>query len=182
MRNPFKMLRIKGLAQASISRLYILYFSDPRSHWVYRKSQYYCLFDCCMIDWVKIRNFSKVKWEGIKGLSQTFTLLLWSLWIQILFKYKTLERRWHDFFHLIKWKAFRKDLNFIWKYFQIQKLQATQWFSWEKIKWLLQNIWNMSWEFKRIKFKVLLKLFSIWSYLDFIQIICLQKQIIWKIG
>ena len=40
--------------------------------------------------------------------------------------------------------------------FQIQKLQATQWFSWEKIKWLLQIIWNMSWEFQRIKFKVLL--------------------------
>ena len=31
----------KGLAQAQSSRLYIFYFSDPRSHWVYRKSQYY---------------------------------------------------------------------------------------------------------------------------------------------
>ena len=31
----------KGLAQASSSRLFILHFSDPRSHWVYRKSQYY---------------------------------------------------------------------------------------------------------------------------------------------
>ena len=38
---PFKMQRTKGLAQAQSSRLYILYFSDPRSHWVYRKSQYY---------------------------------------------------------------------------------------------------------------------------------------------
>ena len=31
----------KGLAQASSSGLFILHFSDPRSHWVYRKSQYY---------------------------------------------------------------------------------------------------------------------------------------------
>ena len=35
------MLRIKGLARAQSSRHYILYFSDPGSHWVYRKSQYY---------------------------------------------------------------------------------------------------------------------------------------------
>ena len=55
-------------------------------------------------------------------------------------------------------RGFWKDLNFIWKYFPIQKMYATQWFSWEKIKWLLQNISNMSWEFKRIKFKVLLKI------------------------
>ena len=42
----------------------------------------------CLIDWLKvsgIRNLLKVKWEGIKGLSQTFILLLWSPWIQILF-------------------------------------------------------------------------------------------------
>ena len=38
---PLKMLRTKGLAQAQSSRLYIFYFSDPRSHCVYRKSQYY---------------------------------------------------------------------------------------------------------------------------------------------
>ena len=45
----------------------------------------------------------------------------------------------------------------------IHKLHAAQWFSWEKIKGLLQIIWNMSWEFQRIKFKVLLNLFSIWN-------------------
>ena len=39
--DPSKMLRTKGLAQAQSSRLYSFYFSDPRSHWVYRKSQYY---------------------------------------------------------------------------------------------------------------------------------------------
>ena len=52
-----------------------------------------------------------------------------------------------------------KYLNFIWKYFPILKLYATQWFSREKIKWLLQIIWNMSWEFQRIKFKAPLNLF-----------------------
>ena len=57
----------------------------------------------------------------------------------------------------------------------IHKLHAAQWFSWEKIKWLFQIIWNMSWEFQRIKFKVLLNLFSIWSYLSFVQIIFIQK-------
>ena len=75
------------------------------------------------------------------------------------FHHKTLERRWHDFFHLIKWKRFLKRFEFHSEIFPIHKLHATQWFSWEKIKWLLQNIWNMSWEFKRIKFKVLLNLF-----------------------
>ena len=45
----------------------------------------------------------------------------------------------------------------------ILKLYATQWFSREKIKWLLQIIWNMSWEFQRIKFKAPLNLFSIWN-------------------
>ena len=47
----------------------------------------------------------------------------------------------------------------------ILKLYATQWFSREKIKWLLQIIWNMSWDFQRIKFKALLNLFSIWNFI-----------------
>ena len=51
---PLQDAKDKGLAQASRSRLYIFYFSDPRSHWVYRKSQYYqggmrcCLMDCLL--------------------------------------------------------------------------------------------------------------------------------------
>ena len=126
-------------------------------------------------NWVKFETFLKVKWEGIKGLSQTFILHLWSSWIQILFKYKTLERRWHDFFHLFRWQGVLKIFEFHLRIFPILKLYATQWFSRAKIKWLLQNIWNMSWEFQRIKFKVFWNYFSIWSYLDFIQIIFLQK-------
>ena len=79
------------------------------------------------------------------------------------FHHKTLERRWHDFFHLFKWQGVLKIFEFHLKIFPILKLYATQWFSREKIKWLLQIIWNMSWEFQRIKFKAPLNLFSIWN-------------------
>ena len=105
----------------------------------------------------EIRNFLKVKWEGIKGLSQ----LSFSFLIPVnsnSFHHKTLERRWHDFFHLFKWQGVWKIFEFHMKIFPILKLYATQWFSRAKIKWLLQNIWNMSWEFQRIKFKVFLEI------------------------
>ena len=132
----------------------------------------------CLIDWLKvsvIRNLLKVKWEGIKGLSQTYIFAFMISMNSNSFHHKTLERRWHDFFHLFKWQGVLKIFEFHSKIFPILKLYATQWFSREKIKWLLQIIWNMSWEFQRIKFKVLLNLFSIWFYLSFIQIIFLQK-------
>ena len=106
----------------------------------------------CLIDWLKvseIRSFWKVKWEGIKGLPKLSHLHFMISWIQIIFNYKTLERRWHDFFHLIKWKGFLKIFEFHLETFPIQKLYATQWFSWKKRKWLLQIIWNMSWKFQR---------------------------------
>ena len=74
-----------------------------------------------------------------------------------------------------KMKRVLKIFEFHLKYFQIWKLYATQWFSWEKIKWLLQNIWNMSWKFKRVKFKVPFELFSIWSYFGFFKIIFSPK-------
>ena len=57
------MLRTK--AQASISRPFILHFSDPRSHWVFRKSQYYqggmkcCLMAClhkCLMIYISPKN------------------------------------------------------------------------------------------------------------------------------
>ena len=120
----------------------------------------------CLIACVKLSEFEtlKVKWEGIKGLSQTFILLLWSPWIQILFITKPWREDDMTSSIYLNDKGCWKYLNFIWKIFPIQKLYATQWFSREKIKWLLQIIWNMSWEFQRIKFKVLLNLFSIWSY------------------
>ena len=75
------------------------------------------------------------------------------------FHHETLERRWHDFFHLFKWQGVLKIFEFHFRIFPILQLYATQWFSRAKIKWLLQIIWNMSWEFQRIKFKILLKLF-----------------------
>ena len=47
---PLQDAKDKGLAQAPSTRLYILYFSDPRSHWVYRKSQYYQEgMRCCLM-------------------------------------------------------------------------------------------------------------------------------------
>ena len=51
---PLRNAKDKGLAQASRSRLYIFYFSDPISHWVYRKSQYYqegmmCCVMACLL-------------------------------------------------------------------------------------------------------------------------------------
>ena len=79
------------------------------------------------------------------------------------FQTQTPERRWHDFFHLFKWQGVLKLFEFHLKIFPILKLYATQWFSREEIKWLLQIIWNMSWEFQRIKFKAPLNLFSIWN-------------------
>ena len=52
--------------------------------------------------------------------------------------------------------------------FPFLKLYATQWFSREKIKWLLQNKWNMSWEFQRnSNLKSILKLFSILELFEF---------------
>ena len=54
------------------------------------------------------------------------------------FHHKTLERRWHDFFHLCKWQGVSKIIEFHVRIFPILKLYATQWFSREKIKWLLQ--------------------------------------------
>ena len=132
----------------------------------------------CLIDWLKVSEFEtflKVKWEGIKGLSQTFIFAFMISVNSNSFHHKTLERRWHDFFHLFKWQGVLKIFEFHLKIFPILELYATQWFSSQKIKWLLQIKWNMSSEFQRIKFKVLLNLFSIWSYLSFIQIIFLQK-------
>ena len=133
-------------------------------------------------NWVKFETFLKVKWEGIKGLSQTFIFAFMISMKSNSFHHKTLERRWHDFFHL-KSKGFLKRFEFYLEIFQIIKLYATQWFSRAKIKWLLQNIWNISWEFQRIKFKSFWKLFLIWSYLGFIQIIFSKnKKNIQKIG
>ena len=74
------------------------------------------------------------------------------------FHHETLERRWHGFFHLFKWQGVLKIFEFHLRIFPILKLYATQRFSRAKIKWLHQIIRNMSWEFQRINFKVLLEL------------------------
>ena len=131
----------------------------------------------CLIvvwNWVEFETFWKLnerEWNDFPRLS--ICLFLFSM-NSNSFHHKTLEWKWYDFFQL-KWKGFLKRFEFHLKIFQIQKLYETQWFSWEKKKWLLQIIWNMSGKFKRIKFKVPLELFSNWSYLGFTQIIFLQK-------
>ena len=124
----------------------------------------------CEIEW-KFGTFES--WmRGNKWLSQNFHLAFMISMNSNSFHHKTLEWSWHDFFHLNKWKGFWNGLNSIWNYFKFENFYAAQLFSWEKIKWLLQIVWNMSWKFKRIKFKVPLKVFwkpfLIWSYLVFI--------------
>ena len=114
-----------------------------------------------------IRNFLKVKWEGIKGLSQTFIFAFWSPWIQILFTTKPWREDDMTSSIYLNDKGCWKYLNFIWKYSSILKLYATQWFSREKIIWLLQNIWNMSWEFQRIYSKSHCNYFSILELFEF---------------
>ena len=77
------------------------------------------------------------------------------------FHHKTLKWRWYDFFHLIKWKRVLKRFEFHLEIFQTQKLYATQWVSWEKIKWLLR-IWR-----KRVGSFNESKLKSLWNYFQF---------------
>ena len=87
-----------------------------------------------MIDWLidclkvsEVRNFLKVKWEGIKGLSQTFIFAFWSPWIQILFITKPWREDDMTSSIYLNDMGCWKYLNFIWKIFPILKLYATQW-------------------------------------------------------
>ena len=73
-----------------------------------------------------------------------------------------IQNPWAKMIWLLPFKLNEKVFENNWISFgniSIHKLHAAQWFSWEKIKWLLQIIWNMSWEFQRIKYKVFLELF-----------------------
>ena len=89
----------------------------------------------------------------MRGNKRTFPnfhlFAYWSPWIQILFITKPWREDDMTSSIYLNDKGCWKYLNFIWKYFPFLKLYATQWFSREKIKWLLQIIWNMSWEFQR---------------------------------
>ena len=96
--------------------------------------------------------------RGNKRTFPNFHFLFWSSWIQILFTTKPWREDDMTSSIYLNDKGCWKYLNFIWKIFPTQELYATQWFSRAKIKWLLQIIGNMSWEFQRINFKVLLEL------------------------
>ena len=50
--------------------------------------------------------------RGKKGLSQTFIFAFPTCVNSNSFHHKTLERRWHDFFHLFKWQGFLKTFEF----------------------------------------------------------------------
>ena len=100
----------------------------------------------------------KVKWEGIKGLSQNFIFHSWSPWIQILFTTK--PWREDDMTSSI-FSKMKKGVENIWisfEIFPILKLYATQWFSREKIKWLLQKHMKYELGVSKVKFKVLLEI------------------------
>ena len=72
------------------------------------------MFVWLLCDWLsEIRNFLKVKWEGIKWLSQTFTFLHFDL-CEFKFFSNTKPSREDDITHLIKWKG---DFEKIWTFF-----------------------------------------------------------------
>ena len=129
-------------------------------------------------NWLKFETFQKLnerEWNDFPKLSPLLSISMNSNSFQI-----QNPREKMTWLLPFKMKRVLKIFEYHLEMFQVQKLYATQWFSWGKIKWLLQNIWNMSWEFQRIKFKspfegILKNHFSIWSYLVFIQIIFLQK-------
>ena len=118
-------------------------------------------------NWVNLKLL-KVKWEGIKGLSQTFIFLhLGSPWIQILFKYKTLVRRWHDFFHLNKWKGFLKIFEFPFGNISNSETLCNSMIFTREDKMTSSKHMKYGLEVKRIKFKVPFE-----NYFQF-QVICI---------
>ena len=92
-----------------------------------------------LIDWLKVSEIWNF-WKSNERERNDFPKLSFLHFIPMnsnSFQHKTPEWRWHDFFHL-KSKGFLKRFEFYLEIFQIIKLYATQWFSWGKIKWLLQ--------------------------------------------
>ena len=98
--------------------------------------------------WVKFETFWKFNEREWNDFPKTFTLHF----DPQEFKFISSLNPRVKMIWLLPFKEMKRDLERIWisngKYFQIQKLYATQWFSWGKIKWLLQIIWNMSWKLK----------------------------------
>ena len=125
--------------------------------------------------WVEFEIFLKVKWEGIKGLSQTFIFAFMIFVNSNTFHHKTLQRRWHDFFHLFKWKGVLKIFEFHLRIFSNSETLSNSMIFTSEDKMTSSNYMKYELGVQRIKFKVHLNLFSIWSYLSFIQIIFLQK-------
>ena len=138
-----------------------------------------CLFVCGVIACVKfseIRNFLKVKWEGIKGLSQTFIFVFLISVNSNSFHHKTLQRRWHDFFHLIKWKRVLKRFEFYLEIFSNSETLSNSMIFMREDK--MTSSKHMKYELEVLKE---LNSKSHWNYFQFgiiwgfIQIIFLQK-------
>ena len=145
------------------------------------------MFDCGVVACVKLSeiwNFLKDKWEGIKGHSQTFIFHLWFSWIQILFTTKPWREDDMTSSIYLNDEECWKYLNFIWKIFPTEELYATQWFSREKIEWLLQ-IMKYELGVSKIKFKVLfefifnLELFEFYSNYFSPKIKYMENRVTW---
>ena len=138
------------------------------------------MFDCgvaASVKLVEIWNFLKVKWEGIKWLPQNFHLAFMISMNSNSFHHKTLEGRWYDFFHLIKWKRVFENIWISFGNISNSETLCNSMIFMREDKMTSSNAKKESWKFQRIKLKVPLKLFwnplSVWSYLFFIQIIFL---------
>ena len=128
----------------------------------------------CEIEW-KLKLL-KVAWEGIKGLSQNFSSCILISLNSNSFHRKTLEWGWHDFFHWNKWKGFLNRFDFHLEIFSISETWSNSMIFMREDK--MTSSKHMKYELEVLKksnLKSFWKLFSIWSYLGFIQIIFLQK-------
>ena len=116
----------------------------------------------CLIDWLKVSEiwkfwkFNEREWNDFPKLSFLQLGSLNSNSIQT--RNPRVKMTW--LLPSKKWNGFLKRFEFHLRIFQIHKLYATQWVSWEKIKWLLQIFKKESWRFQRINLKVNLEFFE----------------------
>ena len=135
--------------------------SQNSKFWNVILNKYFWLsFDCGVIACVKLSeiwNFLKVECEGMKWLSQTFTLHFDLHEFKLISSQNPrVKKIWLLPFKMKRvfeniWISFANNSN--------QKLYATQWFSWERIRWLLQNIWNRVGSGLKFKSKTIWELF-----------------------
>ena len=132
----------------------------------------------CLIDWLKVSEIWKF-WKLDERERNDFPKLSSLHFISMnsnSFQHKTPEWRLHDFFHL-KSKGFLKRFEFQLEIFQILKKTLCNSMIFMREDKMTSSK-HMKYELgvsKKSNLKSLWKLFSIWAYLGFIQIIFLQK-------